>query len=321
MGDIIWRCLRAWSLVALSVLGWPAIQPGHSVGQSTPHEQTYSPSPFRQASTVTTGLAANPGVGDQLVRIQSMVIRVPVDQTDELLGLIDRHKLRAKGAKIGRQDLDNEDVNNGNANFMATDGAVTSRSMTVQSNPVVFGEIPPDQTKEILNWVASQPGCQLLQSPTTVAREHQKAVIKTTLMRPFVVDFERKLRPDGTTGNQPVVQLIEEGLVLSLWASIDGKMLTLNTTALMTKIEGVDEYQFQATELVDHVIQIPQCRVRRLNLGIQLTPGNSLLIDPNFVSKIKDKRRVAAEPVAYKTWLIFTPERHTGDDQMGAARH
>jgi hypothetical protein len=104
--------------------------------------------------------------------------------------------------------------------------------------------------------------------------------------------------------HQPVIQLLEDGVKLSiLGEDVDGK-LQLHGDLAFSKVTNVESFDYPIAKNPEgrgYTIQIPEHQVRNIHWSALMESGNTLLIDPVEISTKEVQAKTRFKPAVNET--------------------
>ncbi len=165
------------------------------------------------------------------------------------------------------------------------------------------------QVRRLVNSLQSDTRSNILQAPKVTIFSGQQAEVKDTTSRPFVTSVV-PIKGEEGTAMQPVITVLEDGLRLQLHAVAEGDdRIHMDSNVIFGEVGDVEEFTFDGPgEAVGTTVQIPKYIQRSVEVSKRLRNGQSLIIDPHFVSEEVTKRRFRSDVVTRKyTIVILTP--------------
>ena len=186
---------------------------------------------------------------------------------------------------------------------------VSSRSSTVMSLPSRMVQLTAEQAKTVVAAQQADTRSNVLQAPKVTVFPGQEATIKDTAQRPFVTGV-KPVKGDMATAMQPVVEVLEEGLMISLSASLHGEnRLDINSVIVSRRVGDVDTFTFKFDESCEETtVQVPEQHVNQVHVSKVVDDGATLLVDPHFVKEeTVNKSWGRSATIRRYTMLMFTP--------------
>ena len=130
-----------------------------------------------------------------------------------------------------------------------------------------------------------------LQAPKITMFPGQRGAISDGSQRPFVTSV-RPVTKDGKTIVEPVIEILTEGLSIDLTMSIDGRQIDMQSAISFSEIGDVDTFTFvpEGTDK-EATVQVPERRVKQVELAQRIDEGMSLLIAPQFYTETSERKR------------------------------
>ncbi|QEG21338.1 hypothetical protein [Mariniblastus fucicola] len=127
------------------------------------------------------------------------------------------------------------------------------------------------------------------EAPTVVCYSGQTAAISDVSLRPFVVGV-KPMVGDFAVAHQPIIQTIEDGLVMRLQPTINEGRVDVSANLAHSKVSAVETFTFAGTNDSGNVtIQIPEQTLKRVRVSSSLEDGETLFIDPRLQIETEKK--------------------------------
>ena len=266
-------------------------------------EAIYIPSPFADAHHMNT----LPEAGKQLenknavpeniepntkqIKFQTHFLAVDDATRQEILELVGNDKLTVTSGRIisdWRPDSSNPEEKG-----LLEDFASAHKS-TLKGHPTRFGQLPSSMLNQIKQIIKASPASNITQAPTTTTYDNQTGAIMDGALLPFVVGIRPDVSPTEVH-SVPVIQCIEDGLILRQQANVLSDGLQINLHMISNTVTDVDTYTFSGSASESKTIQLPVCECIQVKCAHRLKNGNVLLIDPNIsieTQKAYEKKHV-----------------------------
>ena len=162
------------------------------------------------------------------------------------------------------------------------DGGIAATSYVEKNSPVLYATIDDQGMTGILNAEKSDARTTLLQAPTVTMFNGQTASVVTGTQRPFVVGLEKLADKTGQkVALQPVIRVINEGMVLNINAEIvDDSNVKLDCQLEQSRILSVETLNVPGRE--EHTnqpaIQIPEVATTCVQSSLDVPNGMTLVL-------------------------------------------
>jgi len=193
---------------------------------------------------------------------------------------------------------------------------VTATTRTVQESPTRMVILRADESKDLVSHFLSKSsdvGASVLFAPKITLFPGQTGSIADTTQRPFVVSVKPVEGPEATA-LQPVIQVVEEGTVVRVKASMQGDDVLIASDIAFSQIKDVDTFTFRSEETqTDVTVQLPRQRLREVHFSKRLKDQTTLLIDANFYTE-KTTRRMFGRDTTEREYVLLMLSVNVLDD-------
>ena len=181
-----------------------------------------------------------------------------------------------------------------------------STSTTVRENlPVTMGQLTHENTKRLMELVQTEPNCAIAMAPSILVYPGQVGTVSDVSYRPFVVGLTNRKSETGKTAVQPVVQPIEDGTSVRVRGIPLNDKIRLFADAAISEILDVKQFTFTSGQSqLKQSVQIPKQKIRQVHFSVDIEPGHTVLVNPNFVSE-KESKGGNSPAIKTKTLLLF----------------
>lgn len=250
--------------------------------------------------------------GQKQICVEARIVTVTEDMReaihDRFSGQWEMSFLRESDAAV-IQETPSAAVATSRTTHNRTTPFVSSRSSTVRSVPSRIVQLTAEQVKTVVAAQQADTRSNVLQAPKATVFPGQEATIKDTVQRPFVTGV-KPVNGDMATAMQPVVEVLEEGLMIRLSASLHGENeLDINSVIVSRRIGDVDSFTFKFDESCEETtVQVPEQHVNQVHVSKIVDDGATLLVDPHFVKEETVKKSWGRSSTTRRyTMLMFTP--------------
>ena len=134
------------------------------------------------------------------------------------------------------------------------------------------------ETQAFIKLLESDARTNILFAPRVTLFGGTSAEISDVVQRPFVTDVKTH-EVDGTTIDQPVIEVLREGITIAVKPKLDGNnQIQLQVSVLTEDIEQVRTFTYHNRESNGKTIQIPDVARALLSTDVSLAPGETIAL-------------------------------------------
>lgn len=215
----------------------------------------------------------------------------------------------------------------GNTNNIGNSPSSTAKSAegtqsVRRSMPVMLAKLDDEGMAGIKGALKDE---SVVSAPTLVCFSGQSATINDLSLRPFVVGV-KPISNNGTVAHQPIIQTIEDGLLMNFTPTIVDGNIDLTTNLAHSKVTAVETFRISGNTDQGVTIQIPEQSVSRVRLSSLLKNGESLFVDPRLqveVEQAKDSKlpfgKSKTETVSKQVYFLVTARVVIPDGELASS--
>ncbi len=150
--------------------------------------------------------------------------------------------------------------------------------------PTFLGRLDDQNAAKLLKTIKKDANSDITLAPRMKIIPGQTATVNDAAERPFVVGVDR-VEGDFTIGHQPIVQSVEDGIILKLRATGEENEIRLDSDLAVCEISSVGTFTFpnqKTKQESDVTVQVPEQKLKQVHLSTLIKQGETLLIDPVF---------------------------------------
>lgn len=160
--------------------------------------------------------------------------------------------------------------------------------------PTFLGRLNDDGARRMLSTFNKDTDSEILLAPRIKVIPGQTATVTDAATRPYVIGVNR-IEGDFTVAHQPIVQSVEDGIILKLRSIDEDGKIRLDGDLALCEISSVGTFKLptpQGKKENPVTVQVPEQKVKQVHWSTLIQEGETLLIDPVFEAK------TFGEPVA-----------------------
>ena len=169
--------------------------------------------------------------------------------------------------------------------------------------PTFLGRLNDQNLAKLLKTIKDDANSEITLAPRMKIVPGQTATVTDAATRPFVVGMNR-VEGKNSVAHQPVLQSIEDGIMLKLRVTGEQNEIRLDGDLAVCEITSVETFKLpnQKNKQENEVtVQVPEQKLKQVHLSTLVKQGETLLIDPVFEKVTstnpagKQKKNVADE--------------------------